>query len=139
VRRDFSTASTATSAVAQPADKQLITVYDAYGREVQITRTEWRDKMLLPNLQLKWNEPGELYSLIVSALNDGFASDLLPAAQRLVEIDDMAERGHTIHGIVLMKNGLLDDADRTLRAGMAKLGETATLLTNLAKRLFMIF
>ncbi|WP_293764831.1 hypothetical protein [uncultured Aquitalea sp.] len=111
----------------------LITVYDAYGREIKITRNEWRDKVFLPNLQQKWNEAGELYNLIISGLNDGFAPDLLSATERLLEIDDIPERSHTIRSIVLMKNGLLDAAEDVLHAGMVKAGETATLLTNQAK------
>lgn len=118
---------------ASPAKEELITAYDAYGRELKITRSEWREKIFLPALQQKWNEPGELYNQIVTGLNDGFASDLLPAAARLVEIDDIPERSYTIHGIVLMKNGQLDAAEATLREGMRKAGETGTLLTNLAK------
>jgi len=115
------------------AKEELITVYDAYGREIKITRNEWRDKVFLPNLQQKWNEAGELYNLIISGLNDGLAVDLLPATERLLEIDDIPERSHTIRGIVLMKNGLLDAAEEVLRTGMVKAGETAALLTNLAK------
>ncbi|RKP43344.1 tetratricopeptide repeat protein [Trinickia fusca] len=118
---------------SQPLNGELITVYDAYGREMKITRAEWRDKVFLPNLQQKWNNAAELYNLIVSGLNDGFAADLMPAAARLVEIDDIPERSHTIQGIVQMKNGQLDAAEATLRTGMAKAGETGTLLTNLAK------
>ncbi|WP_417069859.1 tetratricopeptide repeat protein [Niveibacterium terrae] len=118
---------------ASPAQEELITVYDGYGRELQITRSDWREKMLQPNLQLKWDKPDELYTVIVSALNDGFATDLLPAAERLLAIDPIPERSHTIHGIVLMKNGKLDAAEATLREGMRKVGETGTLLTNLAK------
>lgn len=115
------------------AGKELITVHDAYGRELKITRHEWQEKVLQPNLKVKWNEPDALYSMIVSALNDGFASDLLPTAQRLLEIDPTPERGHTILGIVLMKNGRLDAAEATLKEGIHKVGETGTLLTNLAK------
>lgn len=130
-----SAASTASSPVAPKPDitEKLITVYDSYGREMKITRSEWRDKVFLPNLQQKWNDPGGLYSLIVSGVNDGFAADLLSATTRLVDIDDNPERSHTIQGIVLMKNGQLDAAETTLRAGITKAGETGTLLTNLAK------
>jgi tetratricopeptide (TPR) repeat protein len=117
----------------RPASGELITVYDAYGREIKITRDEWRDKVFLPNLQQKWNEASELYNLIVSGLNDGFAADLQSAAERLLEIDAIPERSHTILSIVLMKNGQLDAAEATLRAGMVKAGKTGTLLTNLAK------
>lgn len=115
------------------AKNELITVYDAYGREIKITRSEWRDKVFLPNLQQKWNEAGEIYNLIISGLNDGFAADLLPATERLLEIDDIPERSYTIRGIVLMKNGLLNEAEDALRKGITKAGETGTLLTNLAK------
>lgn len=132
---DTPAASTSPIQVTKPhaASGELIKAYDAYGREVKITRNEWRDKIFLPNLKQKWNEANDLYNLIVSGLNDGFAADLQPAAERLLEIDAISERSHTILGIVLMKNGQLDAAEATLRAGIAKAGETGTLLTNLAK------
>ncbi|MEJ6003195.1 tetratricopeptide repeat protein [Paucibacter soli] len=118
---------------SSPPGGELITVYDAYGRELKITRQEWRDKVFLPNLRQKWNEASELYNLIVSGLKDGFAADLRPAAERLLEIDPIPERSHAILGIVLMKNGHLDLAETALRSGIEQAGETGTLLTNLAK------
>lgn len=114
-------------------NEKLITVYDAYGRELKITRSEWHDNVFLPNLQQKWNDAGALYNLIISGLNDGFAADLLPATERLLEVDDIPERSYTIRGIVLMKNGLLDAAEDALREGITKAGKTGALLTNLAK------
>lgn len=121
------------AATPSSAGEELITVFDAYGREVKITRGDWREKVFLPNLQKNWSNADELYSLIVSGLKDGFGADLLPASQRLLEIDDNPERSHTVLGIVLMKTDDLDKAEATLRDGMAKVGETGTLLTNLAK------
>lgn len=132
-KAETTAAKTSPALDAPPSGEPLITVYDAYGRELKITRSEWREKVYLPNLEQKWNAPDELYTQIITGLNDGFAADLLHAAQRLLEIDTLFERSHTIHGIVLMKNGQLDAAEATLRAGMAKVGETGTLLTNLAK------
>lgn len=117
---------------ASPSE-ELITAHDAYGREVRITRTEWRDKMFLPNLQHHWDDADALYSLIIAGHSDGFAAELLPAATRLLDIDPLPERSHTILGIVQMDNGQLDAAEATLRAGMAKVGESSILLTNLAK------
>ncbi len=117
----------------QPDESELITVYDSYGREMQITRNEWRNNVFLPNLREKWNSADELYSLIISGLNDGFVADLIPAAAQLVEIDSNPERSHVIQGIVLLENGQLDAAENALRTGMAKVGATGTLLTNLAK------
>jgi tetratricopeptide (TPR) repeat protein len=110
-----------------------VTVYDAYGREINITRGEWRDKVFLPNLEQKWSNADGLSSLILSGLNDGLAADLMPAAARLVEIDNDPERSHVLQGIVLMENGQLAQAEAALRTGIAKAGATGTLLTNLAK------
>jgi len=110
-----------------------ITVHDAYGRELTIARQEWREKVFGPNLRLQWDAPDALYQLVISGLNDGFNADVLPAAERLLAIDPIAERSHTLLGIVQMKNGQLDAAEATLQAGMARAGRTGTLLTNLAK------
>lgn len=114
-------------------NEALIVAYDTYGREMHVTRSEWREKVFLPSLQEKWHDAAELYDAILSGLNDGFVADLIPAAERLVEIDDIPERSHTAQGIVLMENGQLDAAENSLRAGIGKVGATGTLLTNLAK------
>ena len=122
-----------TSSAPAELEQEAITAYDVQGNEVKISRSEWRDKVLLPNLAEKAHDPDALYQLIMTALNDGFEKDLMPAAKQLLAIDTLPERGHTVHGIVLLANGKLEEAEATLREGMAKVGETATLLTNLAK------
>jgi tetratricopeptide (TPR) repeat protein len=89
--------------------------------------------MFLPALQQAWDDADELYRQILAGLNDGFAAELQAAGERLVEIDSNIDRSHTTLGIVHLQNGQLDAAEATLRAGMAKAGETGALLTNLAK------
>jgi hypothetical protein len=111
----------------------MIVAYDANGREMHIARSDWRNNVFLPGLEQKWNNAAELYDAILGGLNDGFAADLIPAAARLVEIDDDPERSHTIQSIVLMENKRLVEAENTLQAGIAKVGATGILLTNLAK------
>ncbi|RZL04181.1 MAG: tetratricopeptide repeat protein [Rubrivivax sp.] len=100
---------------------------------MKITRGEWRDKVLIPNIEKAWNKPDDLYGLIVSACHDGFFADLKEASARLLVIDTNAERSHTMRSIVLMKTGQIEGAQAVLRAGIEKVGETGTLLTNLAK------
>ena len=114
-------------------DEEMIVAWDANGREIHIARNDWRNSVFLPGLAQKWNNAAELYDAILSGLNDGFAADLIPAAARLVEIDDDPERSHTIQSIVLMENKRLVEAENTLQAGIAKVGATGILLTNLAK------
>ncbi|MBI2771114.1 MAG: tetratricopeptide repeat protein [Burkholderiales bacterium] len=118
-----------------PAPPALIKAWDKFGREISITRAEWLDKVLQPNLHKHWDDAGELYGLIISALNDGFAAQLLDASARLLELDRklMPERGFATRGIVLMANKQLDEAEAVLKEGIAQVGDTATLLVNLAK------
>ena len=120
-------------AAADAEDRAPITAYDVHGQQIQISRAAWREQMLLPQLQAHWQQPDALYSLIVDALNDGFVADVEPASAQLLTIDPNLERGHVIRAVVLMELGALDEAERVLRAAISEIGQSATLLTNLAK------
>lgn len=113
--------------------QRLVSVVDAYGRTLQIPLDQWRQVVLKPNLEAKWDRPDELYSLILSALGDGLAGDVDEASARLVEIDPVTERAFVIRAIVQMKLDRAEDAGATLREAIAKVGESGVLLTNLAK------
>ncbi|PXV58984.1 Tetratricopeptide repeat-containing protein [Dyella jiangningensis] len=126
-------ADQATATASAPDEQELITVYDAYGREMRITRADWRDRLFLPQLQSSWDQPDALYSLIVNGINDGMVEEVKPASARLLTIDPIPERSGTVRAIVLLKLGHLDDAEAVLRETMQKVGDTGTLLTNLAK------
>lgn len=119
----------------EPAAAELITAHDKFGREVRMTRAQWLEGVLRPQLQQHWNDPAELYNLIFGALTDGFAPQLLEASARQLELDRsvMPERGYVMRGIVLMENRRFDDAEAVLIEGMQQVGDTASLLVNLAK------
>ena len=114
-------------------DENLIRIFDKYGRERYITKDEWRGHVLPASLESHWNDADELYGIIVQSLNDGFHADVVKAAEQLYAIDTHPDRGATILGIVYMKNGRLDDAEKVLRTYIAKHGEEGVVLTNLAK------
>jgi tetratricopeptide (TPR) repeat protein len=118
---------------SSPGGSDLIKVYDGYGREVQITRADWRDKMLLPNVKAKWDMPDALYGLILSGLKDGVVVELLDAGKHLRDIDPQIERGYVTYGIILLRMERLEEAEAVFREGITKVGETGALLTNLAK------
>jgi tetratricopeptide (TPR) repeat protein len=118
---------------APAATHDAITTHDEQGRQIMIPRAEWRDRVLHPQLKTHWNNPDALYGTILTALSDGFARELMTAAARLVEIDPMPERSHVTQGVVLLESGRLDEAEAALRAGIRVAGETAALLTHLAK------
>lgn len=125
--------ASADKASAAMQDQELIIVYDSYGRELQITRADWREKMFMPNLQASWNDPDKLYSLILNGIDDGMVEEVKGASARLLTIDPIVERSGTMRAIVMLKLGRLDDAEAVLRETMQKVGQTGTLLTNLAK------
>jgi len=111
----------------------MIKVFDEYGREVFITREQWRENVLLGNLENKRNNPDELYGMLVGALEDGFAADIVSYAEHLQRTDPNPDRGSAILGIVYMQSGRLDDAQRVLEGYTARYGEDGVILTNLAK------
>ncbi|MEP6824932.1 MAG: hypothetical protein ABI919_08950 [Ramlibacter sp.] len=129
------TAEKGSGAAREPAAAELFTAHDKFGREVRVTRVQWLESVLRPSLQQHWNDAGQLYNLIFGALGNGFAAHLLEASARQLELDRsvMPERGYVMRGIVLMENRRFDDAEAVLVEGMQQLGETASLLVNLAK------
>jgi len=114
-------------------DPNMIRVFDSYGREMFITKQQWRDNVLLEDIKKAWNEPDELYNMIFSALNDGFRSDVVDAAKQLYRIDPDRSRGACVWGIVLMEEDRLDEAEKVFRDHIEKHGEDGVILTNLAK------
>jgi tetratricopeptide (TPR) repeat protein len=114
-------------------DPNLIPVFDEFGRELFVTKEQWRKSVLPGTLKSNWNNPDQLYGIIVGSLNDGFHADIIDAAEHLYRIDSTPARGACIYGIALMKNNRLDEAESILRSHIEQYGEEGYLLTNLAK------
>lgn len=122
------------AAAAPSADEpQFITVYDGYGRQYQITRTDWEANVLPGSIEQARDDAESLYSVIAGALQDGFSQQLLGASQRLLDIDTDRERSHVIRGFVLLRAGDLAGAENVLNDYIHRYGPTGTVLTNLAK------
>jgi tetratricopeptide (TPR) repeat protein len=126
------------SSPSVPATDPLppIVVQDEYGRRVDISRTDWHDKILRPQLKRHWNDPQMLSGFVIQALHDGFAVSVLGAARHLADIDADTERGHAIYGMALLKSGKPVESAATLCVAIEKFGPSAMLLTNLAKAEF---
>jgi tetratricopeptide (TPR) repeat protein len=114
-------------------DGELITAYDKLGRELQITRKDWRDSVLMGSIKENWNHPDGLYNLIVQALQDEFVAEVEAAAEQLHKIDINPLRGATILGIVYLDLKKLDAAEKVLLDCIRKHGKEGYVLTNLAK------
>lgn len=116
-----------------PAKEDLIQLFDESGRQIYVTKEQWRKDMLPGILKKSWDNPDQLYAIITGSLNDGFFQDLLDASRHLFEVDTIPARGTCVYAINLMKLGHLDEAEKVLRSYIAKHGEDGTVLTNIAK------
>jgi tetratricopeptide (TPR) repeat protein len=119
---------------AKPADDpNMVRVFDEYGRELFITKQQWRDNVLLGNLEQARDHPEQLYDILVGAIHDGFSADVIPYAEHLKNIDPSLSQGAIILGIVYMEVNRLDDAQHIFEEFIAQNGENGIALTNLAK------
>jgi len=114
-------------------DEPMMRVYDQFGRAVSIGRESWRKDVLLPNLAANRDKPQELYDLVVNALNDGFAADVLDSARFLAANDPQPPRGATVLGITLLQLRDFAGARQVLEQGLVEFPDDPYLLAQLAR------
>ena len=66
-------------------DSDMIKVFDQYGKELLISKSEWQSRVLPENIRQNWGEPEGLYITIIQAIEDGFVK----AAQGLTTIEEV--------------------------------------------------
>jgi hypothetical protein len=120
-------------AVPQAPADDSIEVFDHQGRVVRVGRVDWRDKVLMPNLDGAKEDMEQLYALLVGAIVDGFAVEVLDHATYLAAHDPQRARGIALLGAVYLACDRVDDAERVLVEGLASQGDDALLLCNLAR------
>src|SRR5262249_48055789 len=125
--------SPTSKASATEASAETIRVYDNFGRELVMSKQDWRTNMLPGTIQSAWNDPDRLYGVVAGAFGDGFFPDVLPAAQRVAELEPASPRGACVYGIALMKVGRAEEAEQVLASYVEANGEDGSVLTNLAK------
>ena len=113
-------------------DNENVELYTKDGVRILISKTEW--KQALPDYfkEVSTN-PDEAYKLIILSLQDGLNEECLEPARGLVATDPNKERAVNILGIVLMRNGLLKEAQKLLEEYLDEAGPSGPILTNLAK------
>jgi tetratricopeptide (TPR) repeat protein len=110
-----------------------IAIFDPHGRRVEVPRDAWRTEVLPSQFRGHWNDADALAQVIALALDDGFAADVVHAAHRLLSIDKNRERATSLLGAVLMQNGELTEAARTLEAYLTHAEPSALVMTTLAR------
>jgi tetratricopeptide (TPR) repeat protein len=130
LKRFFGMGAAGAAADVAPA---TITVFDNDGRPIEISREEWRSKILPGRFRERWDNPDELANAISEALHDQFVAEALEPARRLHQIDPQVRRSAAILAATLLQLKRYADAEHVLAAALKKHGEDGYLLTNLAK------
>ncbi len=117
----------------QTTEEPGVRVYDEFGREVLIPVSQWRRELLPQALQQANNNPDALSAVLLDALQAGATDDLLPSAAQLQTIDPSPERGAAVHGLVLLANGKLAEAEDVFVTYLGQVGPSAPILTHLAR------
>lgn len=112
--------------------EELITVMTPQGNPIQVGREQFKNNILPVQIKQYGDNPEALFNVIMAAVNQGFASEVLGAAEKLVETDPIKERSTTALGTVLMRIGNVDDA-QVLFESFLKEDRTAMILSHLAK------
>lgn len=110
-----------------------VRAFDQNGQEVMVPREEWRTNVLPGLVKEVWDQPDQLYMLILNSLNDGFVAEITDAAKHLREVDPIQGRGMCMWAIVLTQTDRLDEAERELETFTAAHGEDGSVLVNLAR------
>lgn len=112
--------------------RERISLYDKEGNQYAISKEEWAKNVLPKELKKEWASSDRLYNLIVMCLRDEIYDVLIEPIIHLLIIDN-SSRAYSVAGIVYMKNGRLEDAERIIKEGLINFPKDYTLLTNLAK------
>jgi tetratricopeptide (TPR) repeat protein len=118
-------AASGAGAAGKSAPPPFVEAVDAMGRRVQISREEYRLKILPDLLKAHGNNPDQLTAVIMQALRDGLASEVLPAANRLTVVDKDPERALSVLAVVQRDAGELDSAAATLEELLQKRPQSA--------------
>ncbi|MCB9879705.1 MAG: hypothetical protein H6835_19090 [Planctomycetes bacterium] len=99
---------------------------------MRIPRDEYRKKVLPDLIKAHGSDPDRLVAVLMQAVRDGFATDVIPAANRLTVVDKNVERALTVLAVVQRDAGELDLAEGTLKELQQKLPKSLAAPVGLA-------
>ncbi|MCB9886825.1 MAG: tetratricopeptide repeat protein [Planctomycetes bacterium] len=117
---DPTTAGAEPSGAASSAPPQFVEVQDGFGRRMRMSREDYRKKHLPELLKQHGSDAERLTAVILQGLRDGFAEDLVAAANRLTIVDKEPERALSVLAVVQRDAGDLDGSAATLQELLAK-------------------
>ncbi len=103
------------------------------GTPIQISKSEYRTKVLPDMLKSNWDDPANLYSLIHQAIDDDLVDDILPALARLQEIDPIHDRAMQTKTNVMIQQKKYTEVKEITQAFIQDHPNNAVAYLNLAR------
>ena len=129
-------APAAAPAAAAAADKTeppaFVEATDAFGRRVRLPREEYKKNVLPELVKAHNNDPERLVAVILQAVRDGMAGEVIAAANRLTVVDKDVDRALSVLGVVLRDAGELDAAESTMKELLQKRPDSPNARVGLA-------
>lgn len=94
---------------------QFLEGRDAFGRPVRIDREQYRKQVLPDLLKAHGSDAERLAAVLVQAVRDGFAADVVAAANRLTVVDKDLDRALSVLALVQREAGEPESAEATLK------------------------
>lgn len=116
----------------KPELPPFVEATDAFGRRVRMSRDEYRKNVLPELVKAHGNDPERLTAVIMQALRDGLAGEMIAAANRLTVIDKDPERCLSVLAVVQRDSGELDAAEGTLKELLQKRPQSPAARVGLA-------
>ena len=113
-------------------EPQFVEATDAFGRRVRMSREEYTKNVLPELVKAHGSDPDRLAAVILQALRDGLAREMIAPANRLTVIDKDPERCLSVLAVVQRDSGDLDAAEFTLNELLQKRPDSPSARVGLA-------
>ena len=109
--------------------------YDEFDRKIEVSKKEWVEEVLYPNIKASWEDVDLLCDVILDAFSKKVYEETKDACLRIYSIDTNDERKANILGVYYIKTKNYDEAISLYERYLTNARPTETIYLNYAKAL----
>ena len=109
--------------------------YDEFDRKIEVSKKEWLEEVLYPNIKASWEDVDLLCDVVLDAFSKKVYEETKDACLRIYSIDTNDERKANILGVYYIKTKNYDEAISLYERYLANARPTETIYLNYAKAL----
>lgn len=109
--------------------------YDEFDRKIEVSKKEWLEEVLYPNIKASWEDVDLLCDVVLDAFSKKVYEETKDACLRIYSIDTNDERKANILGVYYIKTKNYDEAISLYERYLTNARPTETIYLNYAKAL----